>query len=449
LLAQVLIFLPSVAKVREDWMVLRLEKGQLAALARLATQDDIDAGLEAELLANAGVYNVVLRRDDVRQLVLSSPIPSPIVATYDLRDAGVADLVWDALLNLLGYDKGIIRIIGQPAQSGGTLIEVTTDSAPLRATLLDSGMRILLMSALISAATAVLLFMAVHVLLVRPIRRVMISMQAWAAAPEDARGVITPTARIRELREAEQALHEMQTQLVSAFRQKERLAQLGGAVARISHDLRNILASAQLWADRIEESEDPLVRRVVPKLLTPISRAVSLCESTLSFGRAEEAAPKLAPLLLAPLVREIFEAEGLGGDGPVSGLLDMDPGLTALADGEQIHRVITNLVRNARQAIELSSGEGEVEISGGQDADGIWLRIGDTGPGIPEKARDKLFAAFQGSTRKGGSGLGLAIAAELLRGHGGRIELLRSDEMGTEFLLTLPACPAVEARDVF
>ncbi len=442
LLAEVLIFLPAVAKFREDWMLLHLEKAQIAALARLTTDAVIDESLEAELLANAGVFNVVLRRDEVRQLVLSSPIPSPVVATYDLREAGVSDLVRDAVAAMLGHGNEVIRIIGTPTNDAGLLIEITTQTAPLRAALIESGLRTLTMSALIAAATAVLLFTAVQVLMVRPIGRVVAQMTAWAAAPEDARRVITPTARIRELRAAEEALLSMQTQLTGALRQKERLAQLGGAVAKISHDLRNILTSAQLFADRMEESEDPLVTRAAPKLVNSISRAINLCETTLAFGKAEEPAPRLAPLPLAPLVAEVLEAEALGPEGAITALVDLPDRLVAMADGEQIYRVLSNLIRNARQAIEATGKAGEIEVSGGADGVGIWLRVGDTGPGLPPRARDNLFAAFQGGARKGGSGVVLAIAAELVRGHGGRLELLRSDPECTEFLLTLPAAGA-------
>lgn len=439
MLAEALIFLPSVAKFREDWMLLRLEKAQIAALARLTTDALIDEGIEAELLANAQVFNVVLRRDEVRQLVLSSPIPSPVVETYDLRLAGVWELVRDALLAMLGSGNDVIRIIGMPTNDAGTLIEITTESAPLRVALLDYGLRILALSALISAATAMLLFLAVRQLMVRPIARVVAHMTAYAAAPEDARRVITPTARIRELRDAEEALQSMQTQLTSALRQKERLAQLGGAVAKISHDLRNILASAQLFADRMEDSADPAVARLAPKLVGSISRAINLCETTLAFGKAEEPAPRLTPLQLAPLVEEVLEAEGLlPSGGAVTALVDLPDGLQAMADNEQMFRVLSNLIRNARQAIEATGKGGEIEVSGGVDDDGVWLRIGDTGPGLPPKARENLFAAFQGGARKGGTGLGLAIAAELVRGHGGRLELLRSDAEGTEFVLTLP-----------
>lgn len=438
MLAEVLIFVPSIARFRADYLVLRLEKAQIASLALLATDGEISPELEAELLVNAGVFNVVLRRDEVRQLVLSSPIPAAIYDTYDLRASGPWDLIRDAIDVLRDPMNRVIRVIGNPVQQAGLLIEVTMETGPLRAAMVDYGLRILVLSALISAVTAVLLFLAVQRMIVGPIRRVVRHMQAYAEAPEDARRVISPTSGVVELRAAEDALESMQKQLTGALRQKERLAQLGGAVAKISHDLRNILTTAQLFADRIEGSADPMVARAAPKLVGSISRAVNLCESTLAFGKAEEPAPRLQRLALRPLAEEVAEAEGLTGDGLVTCLIDIPAGFTLRADGEQLFRVLSNLVRNARQAIEATGQSGTVELAAGEDDTEWLLRVGDTGPGLPLKARDHLFAAFQGGARKGGTGLGLAISAELIRGHGGRLELGRSDAEGTEFVIHLP-----------
>ncbi|MFN7225463.1 MAG: sensor histidine kinase [Paracoccaceae bacterium] len=438
MLAEVLIFVPSIARFRADYLVLRLEKAQIASLALLASDGEISPELEAELLVNAGVFNVVLRRDEVRQLVLSSPIPAAIYDTYDLRASGPWELISDAITVLRDPMNRVIRVIGNPVQQAGLLIEVTMETGPLRSAMVDYGLRILVLSALISAVTAVLLFLSVQRMIVGPIRRVVRHMQAYAEAPEDARRVIAPTSAVVELRAAEDALESMQKQLTGALRQKERLAQLGGAVAKISHDLRNILTTAQLFADRIEGSADPMVARAAPKLVGSISRAVNLCESTLAFGKAEEPAPRLQRLALRPLVEEVAEAEGLTGEGPVTCLIDIPVGLTLRADGEQLFRVLSNLVRNARQAIEATGQPGTVEISAGEDDVEWWLRVGDTGPGLPAKAREHLFAAFQGGARKGGTGLGLAISAELIRGHGGRLELGRSDTEGTEFMIHLP-----------
>jgi signal transduction histidine kinase len=438
MLAEILIFVPSIARFRADYLLLHLEKAQIASLALLTTDETIAPDLEAELLVNAGVFNVVLRRDEVRQLVLSSPIPAAVYETYDLRLAGPWVLVRDAMAVLTDPMNRVIRVIGNPVQQAGLLIEVTMETGPMRKAMVEYGFRILVLSALISAVTAVLLFIAVQTMIVGPIRRVVRHMQAYAEAPEDARRVIAPSAGVAELRVAEEALQSMQTQLTSALRQKERLAQLGGAVAKISHDLRNILTTAQLFADRIEDSADPAVARSVPKLMGAITRAINLCESTLAFGRAEEPAPRMSRFAVRTLLEEVVEAEALSGAGEVACIVDALPGLMIRADAEQLFRVVSNLVRNARQAIEATGRGGTIEVSAGEDEQDWWLRVGDTGPGLPAKAREHLFEAFQGNARKGGTGLGLAIAAELVRGHGGRLELLRSDAEGTEFVIRLP-----------
>ncbi len=438
LLAEVLIFVPSMARFRADFLLMRLKEAQIASLSQLATNENISPDLQAELLKNAGVYNVVLRRDQVRQLVLSSPVPSPITGTYDLRMAGPFQLIADAATAFFQPGDQVIRVIGNPVQDGGLLIEITMQSGPLRMAMQAYGARILELSALISGVTAVLLFLAVRRLMVLPIRRVVRHMQAYAEAPEDARSVIEPIARVTELRVAEEALMAMQTQLTQALRQKERLAQLGGAVAKISHDLRNILTTAQLFADRLEGSADPAVARSAPKLVNSIARAVNLCESTLAFGKAEEAPPRLTRFALRRLVDDMAEGEALIAQGKVTMLNEVPASLTIRADAEQLHRVLTNLVRNAAQAMDATGQDGTVELTAGETDAEWWIKVGDTGPGLPPKAREHLFAAFQGGARRGGTGLGLAIAAELVRGHGGKLLLNRSDALGTEFSIHLP-----------
>jgi signal transduction histidine kinase len=438
MLAEVLIFVPSIARSRLDYLELRLEAAQIASLALLA-DDSLDKSLEQELLDNAGVYNVVLRRDELRQLALSSPLPEPIAATYDLRDTSATTLIRDALATLADPEERIIRVIGEPVQQGGLLIEVTLDQGPLRRAMIEDGLRVLTLSAVLTVLTAGLLFLAVRILMLRPIERVVGHMQAYAAAPEDARRIIVPSASVTELREAEETLQAMQTQLTGALRQRERLAQLGSAVAKISHDLRNILASTQLFADRLEESDDPHVRRMGPKIVSSLSRAISLCESTLAFGRVEEPPPRLARVPLAAVVAEVIDGERLAaGEADISFSENVPLGLVLRADGEQLYRVILNLVRNARQAIAASGKPGEIGLSAEEDDEAWWIFVTDTGPGLPPRAREHLFQAFQGGVTKGGSGLGLAIAAEIIRGHGGRLELRRSDAEGAEFAIRLP-----------
>jgi len=438
MLAEVLIFVPSVARFRDDYLLLRLERAQIASLALLA-DEVISPDLEEELLRNAEVFNVVLRRDEARQLILASPMPQAVDRTYDLRDPPALELIRDAMAQLIDPVPAVIRVIGNPTREAGLLIEVTMETGPLRTALLDYGLRILVLSAVISIFTAMLLFLAVQRLLVMPIARVARAMTHYAEAPEDGRRIIEPTSGISELRQAEDALLSLQTQLTSALKQKERLAQLGGAVAKVSHDLRNMLTSAQLFVDRIEMSEDPAVRRLAPKLVNSITRAVHLCESTLAFGKAEEPAPRLRNVLLLDVVSDVLDSERLAlGEADISLSEDVPASLTVRADPEQLFRVIFNLVRNARQAIDQTGKPGEISVAALDQSDAWMIRVSDTGPGLPPKAREHLFQPFQGGARKGGSGLGLVIAQDLIRGHGGRLELETTGTGGTTFVIVLP-----------
>ena len=439
MLAEVFIFVPSIARFREDYLLARLERAQIASLSLLATDGMIDDALESELLDNAEVLNVVLRRDAVRQLILSTDEMPRITASFDLRAASPWVLMRDALDRLADREPQVVRVIGEPVREAGLLIEVTMPTEPLRMAMVDYGLRILALSAVISIFTAVLLFVAVRRLMVTPIQRVVGSMTAYAEAPQDASRIIAPQGRVRELRAAEEALQTLQAELTGALKQRERLAQLGEAVAKISHDLRNMLSVATLVADRLEDSQDPTVRRVAPKLVDSLNRAINLTEATLAFGRAEEPAPKLDRVGLHDLVCDVIENDRLSAQSDtITYACDVPADLTLRADPEQLHRVLSNLVRNARQAIGASGQDGTIRISGRDTAEGWCIEVRDTGPGLPKKALDHLFKPFHGSARKGGTGLGLAICAELVRGHGGRLDLAHTGPEGTTFRITLP-----------
>lgn len=445
MLAEILIFVPSVARFREEYLLAKVEKAQIASLSVLASErGGIGPELASELLKNAGVYNVVLRRDDTRQLILSSPIEGQITTDVDLRDISAMELIRGAIMQLFKPYDGVIRVIGQPLNSGGTEIEVVMPQRPLKEAIIEYGLNIFKLSLVISVISAVFLYLAVRLFMVGPIKRTSAAMQAYAAKPEDVRRIIEPRSSITELRTTEEALKELQTQLTGSLKQKERLAQLGGAVAKISHDLRNILTTATLLADRMEMSEDPAVKRTAPKLVNSLSRAVNLCEGTLAFGRAEEPAPTLAMHPMAELVDEVLEGEALASDELLTFKANVPPQMSVRCDAEQIHRVLGNLVRNARQAIAATGKEGRITIRAEEDEYFWRLYVCDTGPGLPPKAKENLFTAFEGGVRKGGTGLGLVIASELVKGHGGSLELLKTDAEGTDFVITLPKAAVVE-----
>ncbi|MGM0585337.1 MAG: sensor histidine kinase [Pseudomonadota bacterium] len=449
MLAEVLIFVPSIARFREDYLSERLERAQIASLAVLAAPGDMVTGeLERELLATAEVLNIVLRRDVVRELVLSGLMPGPIDATYDLRQAGAWELVRDAFACLLAPPGRIIRVIGTPAEGGGVAIEATLEEDRLRAAMLAYGLRVLALSLVISAITAGLIAMSLRRFLVRPMTRVIDNMRAFAQDPEDASRVIRPSSGISEIAQAESALERLETEIRGALRQRARLAAMGEALAKVAHDLRNLLSTAQLLADRLEGSEDPRVARVGPKIVRSLDRAAALCASTLDYGRVEEPRPVIRRVALRALAGEVGESvfpDRGDGEGTVRFVNAVPEGMEAPADPDHLHRILANLARNARQAMEGAGRAGEVRLSAEREGDEVILEVSDEGPGLPEQARANLFTPFKGGARRGGAGLGLAIAAELARGHGGAVELARSTTEGSVFRVRLPARAAEDA----
>jgi len=440
MLAEILIFVPSIARFRQDYLTERLERSQIASLALLATQNDmVNPDLEIELLSNAGVLSIALRRDAIRELVLALPMPSMVEETFDFRDASAMTLMRDALRIMFSNEERVIRIIGEPVKAGGLEIEATLYETPLKLAMLDYGRNIFYLSLLISVITAALLFFATRRFIVRPISGVISSMLKFQENPEDVRNVIVPDAAISELRHAEDSLRDMQQRISGSLKQKERLAQLGGAVAKISHDLRNMLTTAQLFVDRIEMSADPAVAKTAPKLVNSLNRAINLCEQTLTFGKAEEAAPTVQQFKLKRTVDDVLDAESLRDtDGRVEIKSDVPEDLEVSGDPEQMFRIIVNLARNARQAIENSGANGEILICASEVGEETQILVKDTGPGLPKRAQDNIFQPFKGGTRREGTGLGLSIAAELVRGHGGRLELEKTGPEGTSFKISLP-----------
>ncbi len=445
MLAEVLIFVPSVANFRINWLNDRLTAAQLASLAAEASPNgDVPQMLRNELLRTAQVRAVALKRNDQRQLILNSDTPMAIDASYDLSPSTAASsgilgrigVIWDALEVMFGSGTRTLRIVGSPGGGAGDLIEVVLPEAPLKTAMVRFGLNILALSVIISIITAALVYLALNNLLVRPMMRIADNMQRFSRHPEDASRIIIPTGRGDELGTAERELAHMQTELSLLLHQKSRLAALGLAVSKINHDLRNMLASAQLLSDRLASIPDATVQRFAPKLIASLDRAIALCNDTLRFGRAEEAAPHREPMLLLPLVAEVADSLGLPREDMVAWQAEIDAALRVDADRDQLYRVLSNLARNAVQAIE-SSGRGSITVVARRNTQRVHIVISDDGPGVPPRAREHLFQAFQGSTRRGGTGLGLAIAHEIIAAHGGTVRLLDTPR-GAAFEIEIP-----------
>jgi signal transduction histidine kinase len=439
MLAEVLVFVPSVSNFRRQWLIERLAAAQIASLAaEAAPGGQLPAMLRDELLKQAKVKAIAVKRAESRVLIIEMDMPADIDASYDLRHASWFALIADALMVYVAPDDRVIRVIGEPGFHDGEFIEVVMGEGPLKADMIRYGLDILGLSILISIITASFVYLSLDALLVKPMTKLTWNIVRFSERPEDPTRIISPSKRRDEIGTAERELSAMQKELADMLSQKTRLAALGLAVSKISHDLRNILSSAQLLSDRLITVRDPTVQRLVPKLIASLDRAIRLCARTLDFGQAQEVPPRRMRFALVPLVTEVGDALGLPRPKLIGWKLDIEEALEVDADRDQLFRILTNLCRNAVQALESeSSSAGEIVVAARREGAVTIIEVADTGPGVPERARAHLFKAFQSVARKGGTGLGLAIAAELVQAHGGEIDLIGS-ESGATFRVTIP-----------
>lgn len=432
-------YVPSVANFREAYLIEKLVAAQLAALALEATPTGmVDNALEQELLSTAGVVSVSLRRDDRHILMLGGGVDTPVSARYDLRNTNIGTLIIDAFATLLSNaDNKAALVRGVPTQANAEYIDIVILEAPLRSALWDYSTRVMGISFLNTMLTAGVLFLALHVIVLGPMRRITQSMTAFRTSPEDMQVTLRHTDRADEMGMAQRELRTMQEELRTALHQKSRLASLGTAVTKISHDLRNILATAQLVSDRLSDMSDPALQPIVPPLIRSIARAIDLCERTLRHGRADELELEMHCQPLRPLVEDVRSAVGLEEENSITFHADIPPGVEIDVDADQMHRALLNLVRNAHQALS-SVGGGEIVIKARPQADAIVIDVIDNGPGLPQQARAHLFEPFAVSTRSEGTGLGLIIARDIIRAHKGDLELKSAGPGGTIFRIRMP-----------
>ncbi|WP_246692477.1 MULTISPECIES: HAMP domain-containing sensor histidine kinase [unclassified Methylobacterium] len=435
--AEVLTYVPAVANYRIEWMSDRVAAAQVAALVLDGrTGEPVSEALESRLLAGVNARAIAVRGGGAQRLLAIEPVPETVADTVDLRDVTALSTIRGAWRTLVAPVREPIRVIGEGG-IGFDRVEVLLDEAPLRAAMIDYALRLLVSSLIIAASAAGLVFVVLQVLIVRPVRRLATNITAFAENPEDAGRIIAPSRRRDEIGQAERALGRMQRILADQLRQKRRLAELGLAVSKVSHELRNLLTGAQLLGDRLEDTADPMVQRVAPRLVGAIARAIRFCEASLAYGRVTERAPTLSSTPLAPLFAELPDLAALAARS-VRVLVDAGE-CRVQADPEQLARALANLVRNAVQALDGAAvPEAAVRVTACRDAPGrVTILVEDNGPGLPARARENLFSPFQGSTRSGGTGLGLPIAAELIGINGGSLTL-DPEEGGARFRIVLP-----------
>lgn len=445
LAVQVIIYLPSAANFRMSWLEDRLRVGIVAARVLDAVPDvlALPRELTDRLLNSAGATAIVYRREGQSQLLELEQAPMPRLAvTIDMRATDPLTTIGGVLDTLFMGGDRTIRIVGEgDADNSQNLVEVLMPEQPLRLELLIYSRNTFVISLIVALMTALVLYLFVSRILIDPIRRLSENMLGYRKAPENATLIITATPRRRdEIGILEQELAAMETEIFTLLRQRRHLADLGLAVSKINHDLRNTLTSAQLLSDQVATLDDPKVQRLAPRLVHSIDRAVGFAQSVLDYGRQSSTPPKPVPIDVRTLVDEAAFEAGLLGHGTVKLRNEVADGVIVRADPDQLARVFVNLMKNAREALE-TQGEANaaptITASAVAGEQTVVISIADNGPGLPPRARDNLFVAFEGSARAGGTGLGLAIAREIAEAHGGGLAFIDQPQ-GTRFDITLP-----------
>ncbi len=432
LLVEFLVFVPSAANYRQSWLSERVQAARIAALSlEAAPSRMVSEELSNELLERAEVLAVAEISADRREQILppAMPLDGPM-KQVDLMEEGMSGAIIQTFATWTAPEGRMLTVRAMGSEPGHVL-EIIVPEAPLKEGLTAFGWRILGLSLIISMTAGTLIYLLLLCLVVRPMQRVTDSVIRFRRNPGGWKQRVEPTSRRDEIGRAQNALADMEAAVSDSFRQRERLAQLGEAVAKINHDLRNTLATAQIASDALSASDDPRVQRAVPRLERALERAINLASETLKYGRSNTPAAKVQKIHL----RQAVEEAAIEALAPYPGIdvqNELEETATGQSDPDHFHRISANLIRNAAEAMQ---GEGLIRLV--PQADGVDFQ--DTGPGLPDKAQENLFKPFAASSRRDGSGLGLALSRDLARSMGGDLKLVETGPEGTCFRLSLPA----------
>jgi signal transduction histidine kinase len=436
---------PALASFEEQWLLDAARAAELASLApNVAPDRKVSEQLKAELLRGAGVEIVAISSDRVRSLVFSGPKTNVQPYLVDLRGNVGLDVL-APFQTLFSAPGSRMRVMAPPRfrrdlNAKADFVEFVAPDAELKTALRGYLLRVVAIIGFVSAMAGVLVYLTLNLFLVRPMQRITYAMERFRADPDDPHARVPLSHRRDEIGRAETELDRMQADLRAALNSRARLAALGEAVANINHDLKNMLTSAQIASERLAALTDPKVREAMPRLERALDRAVKLASGVLTYGKTQEAAPDPQTVPLAAAVEAAAEEARIGKEG-IRLVSQLGPSDQVVADPDQLHRILVNLMRNAREAIEHQEGRrrrGQVTVSVVYAETVTLVRVADNGPGVPERLQERLFQPFAGSGRPESTGLGLAIARELAQGHGGDLVLAETGAKGAVFELRLP-----------
>ncbi len=437
--AGMLVLPATLATFEEQWLLDRIRAAELAStIAEADPGRKVTAPVRQQMLENAGVVSVAIQTEGMRRLILAAPRDLRDPYLVDLRTQKPISWMTAPFKTIFGGRDRMVRVIAEPRFRSGEFIDIVMPEQPLKEALLAYLGRLVMITLFVSLGAGVAVYLALNAFLVRPMQKITLAMERFRADPENPEARVVLSGRRDEIGRAEAELDRMQSDLIAALNSRARLAALGEAVAKINHDLRNMLTSAQIASDRLAAIGDPKVAQAMPRLERALDRAITLATDVMAYGKTIEAPPQLQTLPLQAALDAAAEDAGLSESGVR--LVDrLEPDVRVNADPDQLHRILVNLLRNAREA--MPGDAGEVQVALREENGASILRLSDNGPGLPDRALAHLFQPFTGSARRGGTGLGLAISRELAQAHGGDLVLVKTGPEGTVFELVLPGAP--------
>ncbi|MBB6260656.1 signal transduction histidine kinase [Paenochrobactrum gallinarii] len=445
LVAQVLIFIPSTASMRMRWLTNLLDTVAPVALVLEDEKNTLRSrDAQDKILYATNSKFISITSNSHTSVLATSAEPFIVNANVNPRQTSESQAIWDAFATLFDSTERNIRVTSIIPNTDKTL-EIVISSQPLRNALLVYARYVAIISLLISIMAAGFIYLIIHEMLLRPVIRMHRDMISFAEKPDDPSRIIQPEQRQDELGIAQQQLALMQTNLQQTYTERKHLADLGMAVSKINHDMRNILASAQLMSDSLAEVKDPAVKRFAPRLIRTLSRAISYSGSVVAYGRTKEAPSNPRRTVLHTIVQDVEDIINIDQLHNISFINAVPEDFILTIDDEQLFRILTNLCRNALQALQSMPDQIDddefkklIIVEATTTGNQIFIDVRDNGPGLSPKAKENLFTAFRGSTRNDGTGLGLVIVQDLVRANGGEILYCEESQPGAHFRIILP-----------
>jgi PAS domain S-box-containing protein len=245
----------------------------------------------------------------------------------------------------------------------------------------------------------------------------------------------------RDITEKKRSAEELARQR-DALYQREKLAALGSLLAGVSHELNNPLSVVVARAVMLEEKGDPAIRGAALKIRTAAERCARIVRTFLAMARQQQSVR--SPVAMNDVVSAALDITGYAiRTSSIEVALDLAKDIPLiLADEDQLHQVLLNLIINAQQSLQDHPAPRRIRVTSRFDSAENLLRVtvADNGPGIPADLRARVFEPYFTTKPTGvGTGVGLAVSLGIVEAHGGTLMVECPDEGGAAFTIALPA----------